>query len=274
MAKNNHLLYHVYANVVYNESYLSKRHQHNYYELYYLINGRRIYSARGKEYEVLQDAVTLTKPNVPHATRGGTFSRYVIYFSESFLALYFKEDYVKKLLQCFDKDIIRLKNSNRVRILMESMLKHYNLADYDMFSLTLANILVELGRISENDNENFTDVKHDSLISKVISYLNVNAAEIKSLDEIASRFFISKYYLSRLFKQVMRTTIFDYIANCKLNKAIRCLQHTDKTVNEIALECGFNSTAYFCKIFRSAMGVTPGRYRIILKEEGERPFQD
>ena len=94
------------------------------------------------------------------------------------------------------------------------------------------------------------------------------------LDEIASRFFISKYYLSRLFKQVTRTTIFDYIANCKLNKAIRCLQHTDKTVNEIALECGFNSTAYFCKIFRSAMGVTPGRYRIILKEEGERPFQD
>lgn len=262
----NRLKYNVFANVVYNESYISKRHTHNYYELYYLINGRRIYTIQGKNHEVLPDYVTLAKPNVSHSTKGGNFSRYVIYFSESFLHQYFKEDYVKQLLQCFDKNIIKLKSPNRVRLLFENMLKHYNLVDYDMFALTLSNILLELNRIGESSQETVTDIKQDALISKVISYLNVNATSITSLDQIASEFFISKYYLSRLFKQATRTTIFDYVANCKLNLSIRLLQHSNKSITEISMDCGFNSTAYFCKVFKSAMGISPGEYRIMLKE--------
>ena len=47
----------------------------------------------------------------------------------------------------------------------------------------------------------------------------------------------------------------------KIQKACDLLHDTTKNSTEIALDCGFNSTMYFCKTFKSILGMTPSEYR-------------
>ena len=59
----------------------------------------------------------------------------------------------------------------------------------------------------------------------------------------------------------MHETITDYITNKRLDLAASMFCTTTKTVREICRECGFESTAYFSKLFQKRFGVVPSKFR-------------
>jgi len=99
------------------------------------------------------------------------------------------------------------------------------------------------------------------LISEIIEYIGKNYREINSLDEIASKFYITKYYLCRLFKENTGIPVMKYINTLKIRHASKLLSETKKTSGEISSLCGFNTTMYFCRIFKQISGMTPSDYR-------------
>jgi two-component system response regulator YesN len=58
-----------------------------------------------------------------------------------------------------------------------------------------------------------------------------------------------------------------YIITYRLKLAKRLLELTEKSVSDIAEECGFTDASYFTKTFRTAFGMTPKDYRNGFKED-------
>lgn len=65
----------------------------------------------------------------------------------------------------------------------------------------------------------------------------------------------------RLFKKYYNVTVTRYINNYKLQKAKKLLKYTDLNIIEIAYSLGFSEPSYFCRIFKKAYNLSPGKYR-------------
>jgi len=81
------------------------------------------------------------------------------------------------------------------------------------------------------------------------------------LQSMAKALHLSPYHLSHLFKEMVGISITDYIATRRIHQAVTLLTTTDKSIQLIAEEIGITNTSYFCKFFKSRMGITPHQYR-------------
>lgn len=106
--------------------------------------------------------------------------------------------------------------------------------------------------------------KSDSTYEKILSirsYLDENFAENIDLDSLSSRFFISKFHLSREFKRITGITVGNYLNSRRINHAKQLLRFTKKPISAIAVSCGIPDVNYFTKVFAKYEAMTPGRYR-------------
>lgn len=98
-------------------------------------------------------------------------------------------------------------------------------------------------------------------MQKVIAYINDNLANPITREGICQELFISESYLSRTFTKEMGMPLFDYITECRINKAKELLRSTDLTVTAVCTQVGYNYAAYFTKIFKEKTGMPPNQYR-------------
>ncbi len=98
---------------------------------------------------------------------------------------------------------------------------------------------------------------------KATKFIDRNISEKLSLEDISAVAGVSPNYFSALFKQLNGTALWDYISAKRIEKAIGLILDSDKdmTMLNIALECGFNSTASFNKIFKKQTGMTPTQFK-------------
>lgn len=95
----------------------------------------------------------------------------------------------------------------------------------------------------------------------VKEYLDQNYGEKITLDELAEKFYINKYYLTKVFKEQYGQSITNYLLNIRITKAKQLLRFSEKTVEEIGLEVGLGAPHYFSQTFKSVEGVSPSVYR-------------
>ena len=99
-------------------------------------------------------------------------------------------------------------------------------------------------------------------ISLVKSFLDEHYSEKLSLESVASHFFIDKHYLARLFKEQYGVTLVTYLQQMRITHAKRMLRFTDKSIEEIGLECGIGELNYFSRVFKKLEGVSPSEIRL------------
>ncbi|MDR1444393.1 MAG: helix-turn-helix transcriptional regulator, partial [Treponema sp.] len=75
------------------------------------------------------------------------------------------------------------------------------------------------------------------------------------------RVFLNPSYLSRRFKEETGKNISDAVADFRLQEACRLLGETERKINQVAALVGYESPAYFSRIFRQKYGVSPQEYR-------------
>ena len=98
-------------------------------------------------------------------------------------------------------------------------------------------------------------------VEQICAYLSANYQQKFSLTEVAARFYISPYYLSRLFRRVTGQSIVDYINNRRIEAAQKLLENTELSISAVAEQTGFASAAHFRRVFREVMGTGPLQYR-------------
>lgn len=96
----------------------------------------------------------------------------------------------------------------------------------------------------------------------VLEFIHANYSDPGlSNQTVAEAFGYHPYYLSQLVKHATGQTLHQYITAYRLRMAKQYLVTTDLAISTIAWKTGFQSTAYFIKIFKRELGVTPGTYR-------------
>ena len=97
---------------------------------------------------------------------------------------------------------------------------------------------------------------------KVMEYLSRNLDRKLSLDEIASEVYLSRAYVSTLFKQQTGEGIFECLSRLRLEQSKRLLAETDLPLSQVALSCGYEDQSYFTRVFKKSTGLSPRRYRL------------
>jgi len=82
-----------------------------------------------------------------------------------------------------------------------------------------------------------------------------------TMEEIAEMLHLNASYFSRLFKKETKESFIVYVTRLKMEKAKEYLETTDKTVEDIAYQLGYEKKSYFSKCFKSFYGEAPSRLR-------------
>ena len=100
-----------------------------------------------------------------------------------------------------------------------------------------------------------------NVIKQVIEYIHAECHNQISLNTLSTLAGINKDYLSRSFRKITGYTLTAYINLARCEKAKQLLKKTQKTIDAVAQECGFENVSYFSRTFLSIVGIRPGEYR-------------
>lgn len=82
-----------------------------------------------------------------------------------------------------------------------------------------------------------------------------------SIRSFAEQFHMSEVYFRRLFKAGYGIAPSQYIISLRLKHAKELMKYPFLSLEECALQSGFSSLQYFCRVFKQATGTTPAAYR-------------
>lgn len=98
------------------------------------------------------------------------------------------------------------------------------------------------------------------LYQPILNYINTSYADILSASAIASHFSISSSYLSRLFRESLELSPYQYLMHIRLDEARRMLMK-GASETEACYACGFSDCSHFIQYFKRKMRITPAKLR-------------
>lgn len=99
------------------------------------------------------------------------------------------------------------------------------------------------------------------IFQKLVSYIHENYSKRITLEEMSGYCNYSKNYIVRLFHKYANTTPIEYVTHYRIIRAQTLLRSDNRSVLEIALECGFENVSYFIRTFQRYTKQTPGKWR-------------
>lgn len=261
------------------------KHFHKEYELYYLLEGERYYFIDKQTYHIKKGSLVFIEQNQVHKTVG------VSSFYHDRILVQVPDEIMKQLFSVFGGlDIYAYTNCFGVLDLNESGQKHVENLLFSIMSemkgkrlgyefvirSKIAELLIFIMRCKNGEYttyqaETVKTEKHKK-IHEIAEYINLYYKNKISLDYLAKHFYVSKSYLSRIYKEVTGFTVNEYINIVRIKKAKLLLETTNKSITEIAEQVGYDSITYFEKVFKIYMETSPLKYRKqYIKEEGTFP---
>ncbi len=161
------------------------------------------------------------------------------------------------------KKLIRMQNELEIQAdAWELRVKNCVLGAWDELYRVLKERLA-CGYPDRSKNENRTYAR----IRKMLNYIHGHYRETVDLDQIAAAADISKSEALRCFKAGLHTTPAVYLTQYRLGCSKELLRNGGYTVQQVALECGFDNSSYFCKVFKKYLGISPLEFCQVYAEE-------
>lgn len=105
-----------------------------------------------------------------------------------------------------------------------------------------------------NDKEN---IRHKQAVDYMIQYINEHYSENITLNELSEQVYISRNYLSQIFKKTTGLSFNHYVNKVRMEKAKYLILEGRFLIYEIAEKVGFKNTPYFSSLFKKYTGVNP-----------------
>lgn len=252
------------------------KHLHNEYEIYYLLEGERYYFIDRQTYHVKKGSLVLIRPNQIHQTSPAGncgHDRILMGLGEHPFADFFASTGEASLSGFFERYAGVMELSQEDQPFIEALLAEIacELAQkkpgYRHVAMSrLAHLFFHICRLRSGASQNHpqaalsTQSRHRK-VDEVAAYIADHYSQPLSLESIAAHFYISKCYLSRIFKEATGFTVNEYLNMNRIRHARHMLINTNAGITAIAEELGYDSITYFERVFRKYVEVSPSSYR-------------
>lgn len=271
----------VFAEEVHNLSggSMQTRHVHESVELYFLLEGERYYFVGQDTYHLCPKMAILINSDTIHKTsncrQGQRYRRFLMQLDMGRLkpalsALgYPAEDLGTRFAgpaQFADGEWEQV--CQTIRRIEETFAIGGTYAKAKVWTLTLLLIGAFLdarmntaASIGPLRREAGVEAEAFARVHEIAVYLQNNCARSLDLDSLAARYFVSRSYLTRIFRKTTGFTVTEYRTYCRIAQAKTLLTATDADITEIAARVGFGNITYFERVFRQNVSLTPMQYR-------------
>lgn len=258
---------------------VSVPHLHSSIEILFCTAGSLLVNLDGKGFEVNAGEMILLRSNIIHSiysTSDGFNSYYVL---KAKLALIFgfasKKNQLLYMLALTSKNkeaktVWHTEECAEAFSAIKKLLDEQERSEYGYDIAVTINAVTVLLKIMRDtrDDTSLLNTK-DDLIKRIYDttiYINRHYMEDISARELCNNISLSYNYFSNVFKKITGLTFKDYLINTRISHAEQDLLSTDKSITDIAADCGFNNTSYFISTFKKMKNVTPSELR---KNHGE-----
>ena len=254
-----------------------REHRHSRFEIVHIRKGQGIYTVNGKNFSIKPDDVFVFSSNEQHCITDVSESLEFVNlhfeprffwgsrfesFSDSGMFFHHSKDFCCRLSR--ESEYTKKISSLIEEILQETTDKK---EEYKMMARSrLTDIIILLIRefgyndVDEGSKKNSSNVK---AVKSAMDFVAKHLTSEITLEQIASHVGMSRSRLSTVFKETMGITLWDYVTEKRIDLCLQKLEHfPEKSMLDIALECGFNNTANFNKAFKKQTGGTPKDFKM------------
>jgi AraC-like DNA-binding protein len=269
-------------------------HYHDFNKIVIFISGNVTYVIEGKYYKLRSWDILFVSSSELHKPiidPNEYYERIIIWVNSNFLENHSTED--SDLLTCFHTaakeklNLFRLNTDSLNRIkdtlfYLEKAIREKDFGGKILQNSYFIQLIVHLNRLMLRTKikKDEKDIQYDERIINILTYINENLDSNLSIDSIASRFYINRYYLMHNFKSQTGYTLHNYILQKRLAKAAELVKKGLQTSN-ISEQCGFQDYSSFVRSFKKNFGLSPKQYYKVIEEiqqsygidtSGERDF--
>lgn len=246
-----------------------KYHYHEFHKITIFISGKAQYYIEGKTYDLLPYDIILVNRNDIHRVivdSSVPYERIIVYISPGFVEAYKNEEY--DLSYCFQRAKEEHSNVLRIPSLEKSTLfkitnrleRSFDDTEYASSlyrQILFLEFMIQLNRSAIKERIEFLNTElYNEKVMNILQYINEHLTEHLTIDSLASHFFISKYYMMRLFKSETGYTIGNYITYRRLLLA-RELITSGTPVTEACFSVGFHDYSTFSRAYKSEFKEPP-----------------
>jgi len=126
-------------------------------------------------------------------------------------------------------------------------------------------VLLRLRKRNQVNEE--THRNNNVLVRDVSEYLDEHFMENLTLEDLEKEFHISRFALSRIFKEETGFAPMKYVMMRRIGESQNLLMNTKMSIGDIGEQLGFTDNSHFSNTFKKYIGTTPGAYRKHFREE-------
>ena len=239
-------------------------HYHDFHKIIVFISGKVTYHIEGKAYHLKPRDILLVSQGAIHKPEidpSVPYERYIFWIRDDLSC--------QELNTCFQKandrsfNLVRADSALQERLKdllpeIEQTLQNEHFGDPVLRDALFTQFMIYINRIflrtsSSPDKKTYSS---DTQVEQLLKYINRNLSENLSIDQLAERFFFSKYHMMRKFKNETGYTIHNYITSKRLLMA-RSLISQGMPVMKAAQASGFHDYTTFVRAYKKQFGKAP-----------------
>ena len=239
-------------------------HYHDFHKIIVFISGKVTYHIEGKAYHLKPRDILLVSQGAIHKPEidpSVPYERYIFWIRDDLSC--------QELNTCFQKandrsfNLVRADSALQERLKdllpeIEQTLQNKHFGDTVLRNALFTQFMIYINRIflrtsSSPDKKTYSS---DTQVEQLLKYINRNLSENLTIDQLANRFFFSKYHMMRKFKNETGYTIHNYITSKRLLMA-RSLISQGMPVMKAAQASGFHDYTTFVRAYKKQFGKAP-----------------
>ena len=238
------------------------QHSHDFCEILYVAGGAGEAILEGKKFRLAPGDLVVVNPGTLHEERSDANAPLRLIF----LAI---RDFAVPGLPagCLSQEKYRVLSCGEYRYKMDiylrellqetsSQIEFYQEISQGLVSALLV-LVMRLIRINPEDEAALSQE-----CQKIKEYLDQNFTSPITLDSLSETVYISKHYLSHLFKEQTGVSPIKYLTSKRMEKACELLSETELPVSEVSKAVGYENPLYFSQVFKRIYGISPVKYRM------------
>ena len=238
----------------------STPHVHNYTELFYIVGGQGQFSIDDELFPVSADQLVIVNPNIAHTEVSYEAHplEYIVIGIEGLELSIDGNNGGRFCIFSFPKDNTALTCMQHILQEMQTREPHHQTLCQAYMEILVVQLMRDASFSGASVSADPVNSRQCTMIRR---YIDSHYKEPLTLDLLAEKANVNKYYLSHVYKEAYGISPISYMIVCRIQEGKRLLADTDLSLSQISSILGFSSPSYFSQSFRKAEGVSPVEYR-------------